>query len=168
MSMYNLIKSLDLRDDLSKPKLYTNIKLISDYLDNNISIINKPELIKIIRGLKLYLSNKNLIYSNVYKFGLNEIKLDSEQLKIVNSEPNHNIRIIAGAGSGKTTTILCRIKYLLDNFITPDRILILTFNRDSAQNLRNRIESLFGFKINLQIYTIDAFCYKLIDRKSVV
>ena len=159
--MYNLIKSLDLRDDLSKPKLYANIKLISDYLDNNISIINKPELIKIIRGLKLYLSNKNLIYSNVYKFGLNEIKLDTEQLKIVNSEPNHNIRIIAGAGSGKTTTILCRIKYLLDNFITPDRILILTFNRDSAQNLRNRIESLFGFKINLQIYTIDAFCYKL-------
>ena len=92
MSMYNLIKSLDLRDDLPKPKLYSNIKLISDYLDDNISIINKPELIKIIRGLKLYLSNKNLLYSNVYKFGVNEIKLDTEQLKIVNSEPNQRGR----------------------------------------------------------------------------
>ena len=164
MSLYNIIKSLDLRDNLSKPELYSNIKLIGDYIGPNVSSLSKPELIGLINGLKTYLSNKNLIDSQIYKFGLNEITLDLEQLQIVQSEPNGNIRIIAGAGSGKTTTILCRIKYLLDNFITPDRILVLTFNRDSAQNLRNRIESLFGFKIDIKIYTIDAFCFKLIGQ----
>ena len=49
------------------------------------------------------------------------------------------ILIFGLPGSGKTTTILCRVKYLLDNYTTPNRILILTFNKDASENLKNRI-----------------------------
>lgn len=163
MSFYNMIKSLNLDLTLSKPELYSNIKIISDYVIPNVSTLTKIDLINLINGLKYYLLNHNSKSSLNYNFGEQMIKLDSEQLAIVQSDPDLNMRIIAGAGSGKTTTILCRIKYILDNYTTPDRILILTFNRDSAQNIRNRIGDLFGFPIHLQIYTIDAFCYKLMN-----
>ncbi len=163
MSFYNLIKSLDLSENLSKPELYSNIKIVSDYMIPNLSSVNKGELLLIIRGLKYYLENHNSKFISEYKFGNIVLKLDKEQMSIVQADPDLNMRIIAGAGSGKTTTILCRVKYILDNYTTPDRILILTFNRDSAQNIRNRVSSLFGFPIDLNIYTIDAFCFKLMN-----
>ncbi len=163
MSLYNLIKSLDLNDNLSKPELYSNIKLISDYVSDNLSTLNKPKLLSLIQGLKRYKQNFNSQTSTEFKFDDTIIKLDLEQQLIVQADPDLNMRVIAGAGSGKTTTILCRVKHILDNYTTPDRILILTFNRDSAQNIRNRVSSLFGFPIHLHIYTIDAFCYKLMN-----
>jgi DNA polymerase III epsilon subunit-like protein len=148
MSLYTLIKSLNLEIG-TLDIMYNNIKTISKYLDIPLSKVKKEVILQIITGLKNYLTKEN------------EIHLDSEQKIIVESSKNQNQRIIAGAGSGKTTTILYRIKYLLDNFITPDRILVLTFNKDSAQNIRNRIYKIFGFNIRINIYTIDAFCRKL-------
>ena len=153
MSLHNLISSLNLTGG-SRDKMYDNIKIISNYLDypQSLSKIKKDDLLNIINSLKLYLIKEN------------EIELDVEQKLIVESNITENQRIIAGAGSGKTTTILYRIKFLLDKFITPDRILILTFNRESAQNIRNRVNKIFGFNVYLKIYTIDAFCCKLINK----
>lgn len=165
MSLFNIIKNLNLENNtikINRNELYSSIKLISNYIKGETSKFTKLELIQIISGLNFYLSNKINLDTKIINFKSESIELDEEQYKILISEPNQNQRIIAGAGSGKTTTILCRVKYLLDNFICPDRILILTFNRDSAQNIRNRIDDLFGFPVKLNIYTIDAFCCKLI------
>lgn len=156
MNLYNLVSSLNLTVG-SKDFMYDNIKIISNYIDADYSLskLKKGELSNIIEGLKTYLSKEN------------DIDLDNDQIQIVESNINENQRIIAGAGSGKTTTILYRIKYLLDNFITPDRILVLTFNRDSAQNIRNRIKNIFGFDVYIKIYTIDAFCCKLFNKYHI-
>jgi len=156
MSLYNLIASLNLNIG-NKDFMYDNIKCISNYIDieNTLSKLKKGELSNIIEGLKNYLVKEN------------EIVLDTEQINIVESNNYENKRIIAGAGSGKTTTILYRIKYLLDNFITPDRILVLTFNRDSAQNIRNRIKQIFAFDVYIKIYTIDAFCCRLFNKYNI-
>ena len=110
--------------------------------------MNKTELKNLFNGLNYYVSNKSVLNSNQFKFKSKTITLSEEQNLIVKSEPAQHQRILAGAGSGKTTTILCRIKYLLDYWMCPDRILILTFNRDSAQSIRNRLTDLFGFNIN--------------------
>ena len=48
------------------------------------------------------------------------------------------MRIIAAAGSGKTTTILCRVKYLVDNCISPNKILLLTFNVDACAKFKKK------------------------------
>ena len=154
MNLYNIIKSNDL-------------KLFSPFIEGGTTKLKKEELINVSNIMKNYKKNEK-----TFNLDDEEINLDDEQYTVVTSKPNQNIRIIAGAGSGKTTTILCRVKYLVDNFTTPNRILILTFNKDSSENLKKRIIKLFDFKINIDIYTIDAFCcllyHKFQQQKSYI
>ena len=46
--------------------------------------------------------------------------------------------IIAGAGTGKTNTLAHRVAYLAMNGVDPARILMLTFSRRAAQEIRQR------------------------------
>jgi DNA helicase-2/ATP-dependent DNA helicase PcrA len=52
------------------------------------------------------------------------------------------LRVIAGPGTGKTTTLTARVEYLLDQGVTPERILILTFTRRAAREIVNRVRAL--------------------------
>ena len=143
MDLFTIIKSEDM-------------KLISPFVEGGISKLKKADKEK----LKIAMTNYKKS-DKEYSFDDNIIILDNEQYAVIKAEPDQHIRVLAGAGSGKTTTILCRIKYLVDNFTNPNRILILTFNKDASENLKTRIVKLFGFQINIDIYTIDAFCCML-------
>jgi ATP-dependent DNA helicase UvrD/PcrA len=46
--------------------------------------------------------------------------------------------VIAGAGTGKTWTLACRVAYLIQNGVPPERILLLTFSRRAARELLAR------------------------------
>ena len=64
--------------------------------------------------------------------------LDMEQRKSIYDPARFNL-IVAGAGSGKTTTILGKILYLLQSgFASPPEILVLSFTHDSATEFRER------------------------------
>ena len=64
--------------------------------------------------------------------------LGREQRKSIYDPARFNL-IVAGAGSGKTTTILGKILYLLQSgFASPPEILVLSFTHDSATELRER------------------------------
>jgi DNA helicase-2/ATP-dependent DNA helicase PcrA len=52
--------------------------------------------------------------------------------------------IIAGAGTGKTRTLVYRVAHLIDKGVRPDRILLLTFTRRAAQEMLSRAERLVG------------------------
>ncbi len=52
--------------------------------------------------------------------------------------------IIAGAGTGKTRTLVYRVAHLLERGVRPERILLLTFTRRSAQEMLGRAERLVG------------------------
>ena len=52
--------------------------------------------------------------------------------------------IIAGAGTGKTRTLVYRVAHLIDAGIPPERILLLTFTRRAAQEMLSRAERLVG------------------------
>jgi DNA helicase-2/ATP-dependent DNA helicase PcrA len=50
--------------------------------------------------------------------------------------------IIAGAGTGKTTTLASRVAYHISNGIDPRRILLLTFTRRAAQEMTRRVDGI--------------------------
>ncbi|HEY6974593.1 MAG TPA: UvrD-helicase domain-containing protein, partial [Nitrospiraceae bacterium] len=52
--------------------------------------------------------------------------------------------VIAGAGSGKTRTLVYRVAYLIDSGVDPASILLLTFTRKSAQEMLERAGALIG------------------------
>jgi DNA polymerase III epsilon subunit-like protein len=164
-NFFNLLSNNDFYIDKNEKKkeIYNRYCHLNRYLKLN--LLEKNKLIEIINKLAQYTEKKEFEYKD-FKFGNKIICLDEQQQKIIVHDPYHHFRIIACAGSGKTTTILCRIKYLLENYILPDKILILTFNRDACDNLKNRIYDLFGFYINIEIRTIDSFAAKIYHKYS--
>ena len=65
--------------------------------------------------------------------------LNSEQKRAV-SAIEGPVLILAGAGAGKTKTIVERIKHLIRTGIDPSRILALTFTNKAAKEMRDRVE----------------------------
>lgn len=71
-----------------------------------------------------------------------DMNLNSEQRRVVESPFNKNMIILAGAGSGKTSIIIERINYLLENsHALPEQILIITFTAAAAKSLVARLET---------------------------
>ncbi len=54
------------------------------------------------------------------------------------------LRVIAGPGTGKTTTLTARVGVLLERGVSPERILLLTFTRRSARDILGRVRALGG------------------------
>lgn len=82
---------------------------------------------------------------HILEFSHGSAYLNEEQYKVVTSPVSENQRILASAGSGKTTTITARIAYLVENYdIEPSRILLVTFSRAAAQEMIHRVHKLIG------------------------
>lgn len=124
-------------------------------LVSGITSLRKDDLIKTIRAVKNYKENKQIDYDS-FNFNGKMIQLNEEQKAIVTADLNKNIRILSCAGSGKTTTIICRIKYLIDQGIDPERIMVTSFNVDAAESIKNKIIELFGFMPKVCVGTIDS------------
>lgn len=79
-------------------------------------------------------------------------KLDDDQKEVVYNTTN-NILVIAGAGSGKTLTIVGKIKYLLNIGYKSDQILCISFTNDAVNSLINKINKSFNKKIKIDVFT---------------
>ncbi|MDX2185104.1 MAG: ATP-dependent helicase [Gemmatimonadaceae bacterium] len=60
------------------------------------------------------------------------------------AHPGGPLLIVAGAGTGKTRTLVHRVAHLIDGGVAPERILLLTFTRRAAQEMLARAERLVG------------------------
>jgi DNA helicase II / ATP-dependent DNA helicase PcrA len=69
--------------------------------------------------------------------------LNPQQLAAVTAGAGPSL-VIAGAGSGKTRTLVYRVAYLIDSGVDPSQILLLTFTRKSAQQMLERAGELIG------------------------
>lgn len=108
------------------------------------------------------------------------MKLNDKQLRAVEVE-NKNVLVSAAAGSGKTRVLVERIvSQLLNNKLRIEDLLAMTFTRDAAAEMKNRIKdrllkavdenenkshilSQLYLLQNANISTIDSFCKRLVD-----
>ncbi len=65
----------------------------------------------------------------------------NEQQKYAVTYNGKHLLVLAGAGTGKTRTIIERAKHLIQNGISPSRIMILSFTRKSAREIVSRIKA---------------------------
>ena len=70
--------------------------------------------------------------------------------------------VLAGAGSGKTRVLTSRISNLIDNGVSPDSILAITFTNKAAQEMRARVTQLIPDYSGHWIQTFHAACYKIL------
>lgn len=81
----------------------------------------------------------------IIHFPNRDICLNSQQAEIVKYEPCTNIRVLASAGSGKTTTITARIAYLItEHRVKENSIFLTTFSRNASDTMKERIDNLIG------------------------
>src|SRR5436190_3443316 len=68
-------------------------------------------------------------------------ELNPQQLAAVTAPPGPAL-VLAGAGAGKTRTLIYRVAYLLEQGIPADRILLLTFTIKAAGGMNRRVADL--------------------------
>jgi DNA helicase-2/ATP-dependent DNA helicase PcrA len=78
------------------------------------------------------------------------------------------VMILAGAGSGKTKTLVTRISYLLEEIhVSPFQVLALTFSNKAAREMRERISTMVEADIGaLQITTFHSFCARILRTEA--
>lgn len=135
---------------------YISKKEINDYLNKNPNLNHDKFKSNIEKLNQKYIQK----YLNHEIFQLSEeIKLDFHQQKCILTD-EEAVLLIAGAGSGKTTTIQGKIRYLLEiKKIPANQILCISFTRKAAFQLQ---EKLLKFSPEIQIATFHSLGLKII------
>ncbi|MCG2789473.1 MAG: ATP-dependent helicase, partial [Actinomycetia bacterium] len=99
-----------------------------------------------------------------------KIKITEQQLDILNSKSGIK-RVIACAGSGKTFVLTKSIiETLREGLCSPDEVLAITFTRNTAENMRQRIKDNLKENIdfeNIDIFTFNSFGNSIISENSL-
>lgn len=143
---YILLNSNDIlcRNDF---KLFPSFSLLyfKDYI----------RVYKLYKNLDISINKHNEILQKDIVSNFNELcgkiegnYLDSNQITSIVSNSMNSL-IIAGAGSGKTTTIIGKIKYLINNNIcSSEDILLLSFTNKSAYEMKERVHNELGLYVD--------------------
>lgn len=139
-----------------KHKLKASEEFITYYSDK--SVVNTLNQ----NFVEQELINYKHLFENIEKYPLT----DKQREAIVHEEDNN--LVIAGAGTGKTSTIVGKVAYLQDRYeIHPEDILILSFNSKIAQELTERLSERIGQYTQDENFKIEAKTFHGFGRKIV-
>jgi len=94
-----------------------------------------------------------------YRAALNE-----QQLAAVTADRGP-VLVVAGAGTGKTRTLIYRVAYLVDSGVRPEEIVLLTFTRRSAREMIARASALLDGRCeNVRGGTFHSYCLEILRR----
>lgn len=104
-------------------------------------------------------------YDSFLRFPMNML-LNKEQLEAVTTTEGF-VRVIAGAGSGKTRALTHRFAFLVNEMgVLPEHILCVTFTNKAANEMRQRIHNLIGDQDTGYINTFHGFCVSVLQEDS--
>lgn len=96
--------------------------------------------------------------SENYKVG--DFYLDDHQMELLKNDTN--TIVIAGAGSGKSLTILGKINYLIEFFsINPQNILVISFTNASVNDIKNKL------KYSMDVFTFHKLAMHILERANI-
>lgn len=72
---------------------------------------------------------------------------------------NGKYLVLAGPGTGKTFTVINRIKYMIENGVLPEKILCLTFSSTAARKMKTKI----GDNLDVNVFTYHEFCLNIME-----
>lgn len=139
---------------------------ISNYLFENIKN-TIPDIIPVNFNLDNYnnkvLDKEYIKYKEYFDTMYNdidpEIHLDEEQIKAILSDEEYSL-ILAGAGTGKTTTMASKVKFLVDiKKVNPSKILVMSYTKKATQELEKRIVVDFGIPARVTTFHSLGFMY---------
>lgn len=95
-------------------------------------------------------------------------ELNDRQLEVV-TDTEHPILVLAGAGSGKTRSIIYRAAYLIkEKQVPPWKLLMVTFTNKAAKELQERLEKLLGIPMRtLWVGTFHSLCSRILRFESI-
>lgn len=103
---------------------------------------------------------KNNIFDNI-----NGYPLDDQQIKAATSNYKHSI-IIAGAGSGKSTTMIGKVKYLIKILnVNPEQILCISFTNEATNSLKNNIRS--NCNVDIEVKTFHKLALSILEANKI-
>ena len=150
-SFFNVIQSFD--DYITwvhRDRIKTNYAAIGQFFKGKSKFYKKEERVKkfndIFQDFDNYIVNYNKNYVQIQKEKLSQYfddiegkNLDDQQRTALITDEYSNL-IIAGAGSGKTLTIIGKVKYLCDKKnVKPENILLLSFTKKTVNELNERL-----------------------------
>lgn len=125
-------------------KIYKRMLSIAQNGYKIIDIRNKKYIEKHLNEEKEY-------FDNIFLEVDPNIILDENQRRAILIDEDYSL-IIAGAGSGKTTTMAAKVKYLVERKnIKPNEIIVLSFTNKAAQELNEILND--KFKLNVEVLT---------------
>ncbi len=96
----------------------------------------------------------------------NKITPNAKQLECINNI-NGKYLVLAGPGTGKTFTMIQRIKSMIEKGIEPEKILCLTFSDAATNEVKTRLEKeLQKNDIGVNVYTYHGFCNEIIEENT--
>jgi len=101
------------------------------------------------------MTDDNTEYPSWFPVPEDELSPEPQQGEIIDADA-YPMRVLAGAGTGKTFTMVRKIEHLInEEDVSPDRILALTFTNNAADSMREKLNA----KLGTAGYDIDAYTY---------
>lgn len=145
-----------------KTKWQHLIQLIENYVTNENTPLDFQTIATRVKSLQhsdelVQKRNKGFIAKEEEKFKLLFDRIESypltdEQKKAIITDEQNNL-VIAGAGSGKTSTIIGKVAYIINKGLAnPNEICLIAFNRDVKEEMEKRVTSKLGLSVTVRTY----------------
>ncbi len=136
-----------------KSKKYSHLPNFETEVKQVNSFINTYETIdSLLASRNMKFIENEIVETDKLLSDVENKSLDSQQRKAIIIDEDNQL-VIAGAGSGKTTTIAGKVKYLTQRQgINPQSILLISFTRKSADEMKERIDDKMGIDIPVKTF----------------